>query len=297
MDALKQNKPEYHIASFSGGKDSTAMVLRMIELGYKLDEVLCCDTTMEFPAMERHIEKVRQVVEAAGIKFTMLRAEHDFEYYMLHYKPKRRNPELAELPGFSWPGPRQRWCTRQMKLDVMRRYKAKLTKKYTLIEYIGIAADEDYRLERENNQNENHRHPLRDWGWDEAEALAYCYRKGYDWEGLYAIFSRVSCWCCPLQSLSELRKLRKLFPDLWQRLGELDAQTWREFLKNGWSVERLEQRFNFEEEMSKRGYSLTSRQFYKDLRRHCFMGVPLETILQERSDEALNAEEDEAWLV
>lgn len=52
------NKPVYHLASFSGGKDSTAMVLRMIERGDKIDEVLYCDTTMEFPAMERHVEKV-----------------------------------------------------------------------------------------------------------------------------------------------------------------------------------------------------------------------------------------------
>ena len=38
----------------------------------------------------------------------------------------------------------------------------------------------------------------------------YCYDHGFDWDGLYEIFRRVSCWCCPLQSLSELRK-RRLF--------------------------------------------------------------------------------------
>lgn len=298
MDALKQ-KPEYHIASFSGGKDSTAMVLRMIELGYKLDEVLCCDTTMEFPAMERHIEKVRQVVEAAGIKFTMLRAEHDFEYYMLRHKPKRKSQKLKEMVGYSWPGPRSRWCTRGLKVQVIERYLRELRAKYDVVQYIGIAADEDYRLERENNQNEAHRHPLREWEWDEAEALAYCYTKGYDWEGLYEIFKRVSCWCCPLQSLTELKKLREHFPDLWQRLKDLDAQTWRDFKSDGWSVEKLEKRFYFEEEMSKRDYSLKSKQFYKDLRRFCFEDVPLETILQERDNEATRTEkkETDAWML
>ena len=39
----------YVVASFSGGKDSTAMVLRMLEIGEQLDEVLFCDTYMEFP--------------------------------------------------------------------------------------------------------------------------------------------------------------------------------------------------------------------------------------------------------
>lgn len=41
-------KPEYHVVSFSGGKDSTALLLRMLELGMKVDEVLNCDTYMEF---------------------------------------------------------------------------------------------------------------------------------------------------------------------------------------------------------------------------------------------------------
>lgn len=277
------SKPEYHVASFSGGKDSTAMVLRMIELGYRLDEVLCCDTTMEFPAMERHIEKVKKVVENAGIKFTMLRAEHDFEHYMLHYQPKRRDTnKFKDKRGYSWPGPRSRWCTRQMKLDVMRRYTRELHREYDVIEYIGLAADEDYRLERENNQNEAHRHPLRDWGWTEADALAYCYDRGYDWEGLYEIFSRVSCWCCPLASLSEFRKLRTLFPDLWQRLKDLDAQTWRDFLKDGWTVERLDKRFSLEEVLTEKGYSTKDKRFFVDLRRHCFDDVPVNTILAER---------------
>lgn len=277
-------KQNYHIASFSGGKDSTAMVLRLIELGEPLDEVLFCDTTMEFPAMLRHVERVKQVIEAAGIKFTTLRAEHDFEYYMLHHIPKRKAEKYQGLAGYSWPGPRSRWCTRGLKIQVIDRYLRELRDRYNVMQYVGIAADEGHRLERENNQRNNIRHPLVEWGWDEAQALSYCYVKGYDWEGLYEIFSRVSCWCCPLQSLEELRKLRRHFPELWQHLKDLDAQTWRDFLRDGWSVERLDKRFNFEDELSARGYSLKDRRFYKDLRRHCFEGVSLDIILLEREE-------------
>lgn len=297
MDALKQNKPEYHVVMFSGGKDSTAVVLRMIELGWPLDEVISGDTTMEFPAMERHIERVRQVVEAAGIKFTMLKAKHDFEYYLLKYVPARRlNPANAGKTGKSWPDARLRWCTGFFKRDLIAPYLLNLKKEYTVIQYDGLAADEEYRLERKDNQGK--RHPLVEWGWDEKTALKYCYQKGYDWEGLYEIFNRVSCWCCPLKPLSELRKLRKHFPELWQKLKDLDAQTYRDFKSQGWSVEKLEQRFNFEEEMDARGYSLKSKQFYKDLRRHCFEDVPLETILRERDNEAPRTEEEEveAWM-
>lgn len=97
---------------------------------------------------------------------------------------------------------------------------------YTVIQLIGLAADEEYRLEREHNQNPEHRHPLAEWGWTEADCLKYCYSHGFDWGGLYEIFHRVSCWCCPLQSLEELRNLRKHFPDLWAKLLDMEHRTW-----------------------------------------------------------------------
>ena len=46
---------------------------------------------------------------------------------------------------------------------------------------------------------------------------------GYTWGGLYDLFQRVSCFCCPLQRLGELRKLRKHKPHLWKRMLEMDA--------------------------------------------------------------------------
>lgn len=93
-----------------------------------------------------------------------------------------------------------------------------MKKDYNLIECIGLASDEYKRLSRPNNQKKGHRHPLVEWGWAESDCLAYCKSKGYDWGGLYDIFNRVSCWCCPLASISELRKLWKNYPELWKQL-------------------------------------------------------------------------------
>lgn len=276
-------KQEYHIASFSGGKDSTAMVLHMIELGSPLDEVLYCDTTMEFPAMLRHIEKVRKVVENARIKFTVIRANHDFEYFMLHHKPNRKKEELKDKVGYSWPGSLSRWCTEQLKKMVIERHLRTLREKYEVIQYIGIAADEGYRLDRKNNQAPNMRFPLVEWGWDESTALNYCLSKGYDWEGLYEIFKRVSCWCCPLQSLDELRKLRLHFPELWERLKNLDKQTWRTFKPNNQSVENLEKRFDLEIALTESGHSIKDRRFFDDLQRLIAKEVTILEILQERT--------------
>ena len=55
-------KERKYIVSLSGGKDSTAMLLRLIEEGYPIDLILFCDTGLEFPQMYDHIEKVQKYI-------------------------------------------------------------------------------------------------------------------------------------------------------------------------------------------------------------------------------------------
>lgn len=99
------------------------------------------------------------------------------------------------------------------------------------------------------------------------EWLKYCYEAGFDWGGLYEIFHRVSCWCCPLQSLDELRKLRTHFPDLWAKLLDMEHQTWRTF-RIDYSVDQLEIRFAFEEERLAAGLPINrTREFMSELRK------------------------------
>lgn len=276
-------KPEYHVASFSGGKDSTAMVLHMIERGDHLDEVVFCDTTMEFPAMIRHVEKVKQVIEAAGIKFTTLRAKHDFEYYLLEHKVERKpGDRLHGVLGYGWAGHASRWCTSTMKREVINRHFRELREQYRVVQYIGLAADEGYRLARATNQNKDHRHPLVEWGWTEADAIAYCRSRGYDWEGLYDIFNRVSCWCCPLKSHEELRKLRKHFPDLWAHLLDLDSRQGKPFNKS--TVANFDRRFALEDALIEAGQSIKNRAFHTDLKRLLAGEASTEDIIKERID-------------
>lgn len=256
---------DYIVVNFSGGKDSTAMLLRMIEVGEHIDEVICCDTTKEFPAMYRHIERVRQVVEDAGIKFTVIKTEHDFDHLMFDHQPKRRNPENRQLLGYGWPRSMIRWCTTELKVRPTNNYLRELRKLHNVTQCIGIAADELYRLEREHNQNDSHRHPLVEWGWSEDDCLKYCHDHGYDWDGLYEVFKRVSCWCCPLKSLEELRKLRKHYPNLWEELKAMDRRAWDQFQAR-YSVEDLEIRFAFEEERLAQGLSITNRDFHNQLK-------------------------------
>ena len=51
------------IVQFSGGKDSTCLLLMMLEKGMQVDEIICCDTGKEFPQMYDHIKKVDQYIK------------------------------------------------------------------------------------------------------------------------------------------------------------------------------------------------------------------------------------------
>jgi len=262
------DKPEYYLVSLSGGKDSTAMLLRMLEEGMQIDCILFCDTGLEFPEMYMHLNQLEQDI---GREITRVRSNYSFEYLMFDKPVARKGKSLftqkygANYTGYGWAGPGVRWCTAQLKDVPKEAFLRTLRKEYTVIEYVGLAADELYRLERKSNQNPNHRHPLVDWGMTEQDCLQYCYDRGYTWSGLYEHFKRVSCWCCPLQTLNELRQLYRFYPDLWQKLKEWDKRNWRKF-RADYSVEELEIRFQFEEECVRFGKPIKGRSFYAELK-------------------------------
>lgn len=263
------DKPKYCIVALSGGKDSTAMLLGMIERKMQIDCILFCDTGLEFPSMYDHLDKLEREI---GRTITRLKADKTFEYYMFETSVKRKSDTAFSekygniLNGYGWAGPRMRWCTSLLKDSPRERFLRPLRKEYDVIAYIGIASDEEYRLLRPRNKQANHVHPLVDWHMTEADCLKYCYDHGYTWDGLYERFKRVSCWCCPLQSLSELRQLYKHYPELWNRLKDWDSRTWRKF-RADYSVNELETRFNFENERLADGLPVKGRAFFDALKK------------------------------
>lgn len=111
----------------------------------------------------------------------------------------------------------------------------------------GIAADEQKRLQRLPLYKVA---PLAKFGFTEADALAYCYDRGFFWEEngirLYDVLDRVSCWCCANKNLKELRNIRTHLPKYWNRLKDLQSRTDRPMKGPGKSVFDLEERFGKE---------------------------------------------------
>ena len=85
-----ENKPLFFVCSLSGGKDSSAMLLRLLEENRPVDIILFCDTGLEFPDMYAHLDKLEKYI---GRPITRIKAEHSFEYYFSEAPIKRGNPE------------------------------------------------------------------------------------------------------------------------------------------------------------------------------------------------------------
>ena len=238
-------------------------MLLMIEKEMPIDCVLYADTTMEFPEMEAHIAKLDEhLYRERGIHITTLRHPHGFEWLMFDVPQQqkraieRRIANGQPLNGYGWPGIKSRWCTGQLKTHLLDKAVDQLKKERNALHHIGIAADEAHRC-KDDPQN---CYPLVEWGITEAQALQICYDRGFDFGGLYKIYRRASCWCCPLQRIDELRKLRTHHPDLWAQLREMDNRARAMFgpgplgqFKKDWSVERLEERFAREEKALSEG--------------------------------------------
>lgn len=233
-------KEKKHIVSFSGGKDSTAMLLLLIEKNYPIDEIIMCDTGMEFDDMYKHIDKVKEMID---LPITILKANKPFEYWMFdHIKTRGKNKGQK---GYSWMDFRNRWCTQILKKNVIKVYLNNKYPKseYEVYEYHGIALDEIERTTKNNEKNVLY--PLIEWGMTEEDCLNYCYDKGFDWNGLYKNMNRVSCWCCSLKGLKDYKSIYINYPEYWNKLKEMDEKTYRKFRKD-YSIEELEEKFKRE---------------------------------------------------
>ena len=231
---------EKYIASCSWGKDSTAMILMLIEKKYPLDEVIFYDTGMEFKAVYDVRDKIIPVLEENNIKYTELKPENPFWIDMLIREKKKRTGEIVYGDGYC--GGTCRWHTFK---------KQAICNKYTKdsIVYVGIASDETKRLQK---LDYNKIAPLSEWNMSEKDCLDYCYKHDITWEedgvDLYSILDRVSCWSGRNKNLKELKNMYLYLPKYWKMLKGLQSRIDEPMKGEGKSVFELEERFKREVE-------------------------------------------------
>lgn len=203
------------------------MILKLLELNYPLDEIVYFDIGAEFESIYQNKERIKKELGKREIQFTELRPKQDFFYMMLEKEVHKRDGTIQH--GYKWCGGMCRWGT-TLKLNAIKENNKKYGNEF-IVEYVGIAVDEQERLLRERVKRCENRlklYPLAEWGMTEKDCLQYCYSKGFSWNEngieLYKVLDRVSCWCCRNKNMKELENMFLFLPSYWEKMKELQSK-------------------------------------------------------------------------
>ena len=199
-----------NIIAFSGGKDSTAMLLRLLELGKPVDKIMFADTTLEFPEMYSWIKKIEKLINK---EITVVKSSKSFDSWFYGIPKRGAAGKRGLIRGFPLKAFPCYW-TREAKVKPMEKEQGKGN-----IIYIGIAKDEEKRSKAKQyvGRTNEYRFPLVDWGWTEQDCINYLEEKGLK-HPLIDRFKRTGCWLCPKQNKHSLKSLYLYYPKLWEKL-------------------------------------------------------------------------------
>ena len=194
------------IVAFSGGKDSTALVLEMQRRGEAIDGLLVTPTGDELPDVWRHWNEVAEHVGCEVIR------------------PKAPTLEEAIASQGALPNFRMRWCTRLIKIQPMIAWAVGSGADAVIC--VGLRADEE---ERRGiiSEHVSTRFPLREWGLGLHDVLRIVDRSPFQ------VPRRTDCARCYHQRIHEWWDLWHDHPDLFASAVEDERRTGHTFRTPG----------------------------------------------------------------
>lgn len=189
-----EHKQALHIVGLSGGKDSTALALRLAEIEPRPYRYICNETGNELPEMIDHWKRLEEML---GAPIIPVRYKTDLTGLI---------DEMAMLPSFH-----SRFCTRVLKIEPTIEYFEQVTAALEWddpkpILHVGLRADEELRTGI-YGEDLSIKFDFRDWGWGINEVRGYLAHRGVK------IPKRTDCALCPYQRLIEWRDLWENHPD------------------------------------------------------------------------------------
>ncbi len=256
-----------HIVPLSGGKDSTALAVYMLEKYDDLPlEFVFTDTGAELPETYRYLRRFEAIFGKTINRVTAL----DLPELQVRSKGGRRSPFdvlLHEVYSGFLPNPQARWCTRMLKIKPFEHFVGG----DSAYSYIGIRADEnrqgfessaviasdkDTNSERAKPVVFSHKnnivpvYPLKDIGFGLDDVRDLLMGSGLGLPPYYNWRSRSGCYFCFYQQIGEWQGLKEQHPDLFEAAKAYEAEkdngrtfTWSQ-TKSLAEIEKLNKRYH-----------------------------------------------------
>lgn len=216
------------IVALSGGKDSTAMALRLAEIEPENYEFVITPTGRELPPVKEHWERLEQLLEKPLVRIPA--------------------PSMVELivKYKAIPNWRMRWCTREIKIEPFMEFASKAA---PAMAYVGIRADEVIGSDAREGTNWNgvsgviQDFPLVRWGWGIQRVLRYLRERDV------TVPIRTDCDLCFFQRLIEWFELWRDWPDRYQEAEAYEVytgHTFRSEQRDSWAASLTLLRKEFE---------------------------------------------------
>ena len=198
-----------HVVALSGGKDSSAMALRLREIFPDREfEYVCTPTGDELPEMDQHWRNLEELLGAPLLKLATMTLEQCIDREQM-------------IPNF-----RARFCTRILKIEPFIDYMDALPA--GSIMYVGLRADEQGRLGLQKPDSQfDVEMPMQKWGWDINDVKRYLVMSGV------TVPARTDCGACFYQRLGEWKDLLDNHPDRYESYAALERRMGHTFRSPG----------------------------------------------------------------
>jgi 3'-phosphoadenosine 5'-phosphosulfate sulfotransferase (PAPS reductase)/FAD synthetase len=238
--ASSNDQSPLHVVALSGGKDSTAMALRLQEVEPRDYMYVCTPTGNELPEMFEHWRRLGELLGKpivpviGGTLEGIIRQE-------------------GMIPNF-----RARFCTRMLKIAPFAGWL--MRQERPVISYIGLRADESAREAGDytNVPGVVMRFPMREWGWTIKNVLQYLDARGV------GIPLRTDCAWCFFQTLGEWFNLWRYHILIYLQAEAIEDEMGHTFRSPGrdtWPAKLSELRKRFERGDIPRGADLQADMF------------------------------------
>jgi len=211
------------VISYGGGVQSTALVVLAMQRGWQIDEIVHVDL------LDAEAPNTREYVKYfAG----WLRETHQRDITILQrdlYGDMLANPQFTPAPWRAADGSfmLKRQCTRQYKVEPIRRYLYDKYKREKIRLMLGISVDEFHRMRDSGVKRIENVYPLVDERLTRNDCRAILERAGL------TAPPKSSCWFCPYRPARSQAELIRQYPALREMAVELERRINEERRKRG----------------------------------------------------------------